>query len=211
VWEEMLEVALKTAPAFLLNVTLNRERAITGVYAGSLQAAHQAGTAAVRQTAMVRVAAPFDIVVTSNSGYPRALNLYQAVKGMSAAAQVVREGGSIIIAAECWDGVPDHGEYRNILHMADSPQALLEVIRRPGFLMVDQWEAQIQAQIQCQADVYVKSRHLSDDEIRAALLRPCHQIEETLAELLARYGPDARICVLPDGPQTIPYVESTST
>jgi len=211
VWEEMLEVALKTAPAFLLNVTLNRERAITGVYAGSLQAAHQAGTAAVRQTAMVRVAAPFDIVVTSNSGYPLDLNLYQAVKGMSAAAQVVREGGSIIIAAECWDGVPDHGEYRNILHMADSPQALLEVIRRPGFLMVDQWEAQIQAQIQCQADVYVKSRHLSDDEIRAALLRPCHQIEETLAELLARYGPDARICVLPDGPQTIPYVESTST
>ena len=211
VWEEMLEVALKTAPAFLLNVTLNRERAITGVYAGSLQAAHQAGTAAVRQTAMVRVAAPFDIVVTSNSGYPLDLNLYQAVKGMSAAAQVVREGGSIIIAAECWDGVPDHGEYQNILHMADSPQALLEVIRRPGFLMVDQWEAQIQAQVQCWADVYVKSRHLSDDEIRSALLRPCRQIEETLAELLARYGPDARICVLPDGPQTIPYVENTST
>jgi len=206
VWEEMLEVALKTAPAFLLNVTLNRERAITGVYAGSLQVAHRAGTAAVRQTAMVRVEAPFDIVITSNSGYPLDLNLYQAVKGMSAAAQVVREGGSIIIAAECWDGVPDHGEYKKILQMADSPQALLEVIRRPGFLMVDQWEAHVQARVQCRAEVYVKSRYLSETEIRGALLRPCRQIEETLVELLARYGPDARICVLPEGPQTIPYV-----
>ena len=59
VWEEMLEVALKTAPTFLLNVTLNRERAITGVYAGDLQAAHQAGTDAVRQTAMVAGDKPF--------------------------------------------------------------------------------------------------------------------------------------------------------
>jgi len=207
VWEEMLEVALKTTPAFLLNVTLNRERAITSVYAGDLRAAHRAGTSAIRQTAMVPVDAPFDIVITSNSGYPLDLNLYQAVKGMSAAAQVVREGGSIIVAAECWDGIPDHGEYKNILHMADSPQALLQVIRQPGFLMVDQWEAQLQAQIQCRAEVYVKSRYLADDEIRSALLQPCHQIEETLAELLARYGPDARICVLPEGPQTIPYVK----
>jgi len=208
VWEEMLEVALKTAPTFLLNVTINRERAITGIYAGDLQAAHQAGTAAVRQTAMVAVEAPFDVVITSNSGYPLDLNLYQAVKGMSAAVQVVREGGSIIVAAECWDGIPDHGEYKNILHMADSPQALLKVLRQPGFLMIDQWEAQLQAQIQCRADVYVRNSYLSDKEIRAALLHPCRQIEETLAELLARYGPDARICVLPEGPQTIPYVKS---
>jgi len=150
-------------------------------------------------------------VITSNSGYPLDLNLYQAVKGMSAAAQIVREGGSIIIAAECWDGIPDHGEYKNILHMADGPQALLEVLRQPGFLMVDQWEAQLQAQIQCRADVYVKSRYLADDEIRGALCRPCHRVEETLAGLLDRYGPDARICVLPEGPQTIPYVKRSAS
>ena len=205
VWEEMLEVALNTGPAFILNVTLNRERAVAGVYAGDLQEAHRAGTAAVRQTAMVPVDAPFDIVITTNSGYPLDLNLYQAVKGMSAAAQIVRDGGSIIVAAECWDGIPDHGEYKNILHMASDPHALLEVLRQPDFLIIDQW----QAQIQCRADVYVKSRYLSDDEIRGALLRPCHQIEETLAALLDRYGPDARICVLPEGPQTIPYVEDS--
>jgi len=206
VWEEMLETALATAPTFLLNVTLNRERAITGVYAGDLRAAHRAGTVAVRQTAMAAVDAPFDVVITTNSGYPLDMNLYQSVKGMSAAAQVVRQGGSIIVAAECCEGIPDYGEYKNILHMADSPQAMLEVLRQPDFLVMDQWEAQLQAQIQLVADVYVKSGYLSDEEIRGALLEPCHQVEETLAGLLDRYGPDARVCVLPEGPQTIPYV-----
>ncbi len=208
VWEEMLEVALKTSPTLLVNVTLNRDRAITGVYAGDLQAAHRAGAAAVRETAMVPVDAPFDIVITSNSGYPLDLNVYQSVKGMSAAMQVVREGGSIIVAAECWDGIPDYGEFKRLLHMADTPEGLLEMVRQPGYLVMDAWEVFIQAQIQIKADVYLKNSYLSDEEVESVLLRPCHQIEETLAELLDRYGPDARICVLPDGPQTIPYLQT---
>ncbi|MFB0536664.1 MAG: nickel-dependent lactate racemase [Anaerolineae bacterium] len=206
IWEEMREMAAKTDPTFLLNVTLNKNKEITGVFAGDVWQAHAAGTAFARESVMVPVPQPFDIVVTTNSGYPLDLNLYQAVKGMSAAALVVKEGGSIIAAAECWDGIPDHGEYKNILKMADSPQKLLEVIRAPGFLMQDQWEAQVQAQIQLKADVYVKTSYLSDEQIKEALLQPCHSIEETLAQLLERYGPDATICVLPEGPQTVPYI-----
>ncbi len=208
VWDEMLEAALLTQPTFLLNVTLNRERAITGVYAGEMQAAHRAGVEAVRQTAMRAVDEPFDIVITSNSGYPLDLNLYQAVKGMAAAARVVREGGSIIVAAECWDGLPEHGGYKDILRMADSPKALLELLRQPDFSRVDGWQAVIQARVQCQADVYVRSDHLTDEQIRGALLRPSHRIEDTVAELLERYGPEARIGVLPEGPQTIPYLRA---
>ena len=70
---------------------------------------------------MVPVAKRFDIVITTNSGYPLDLNLYQAVKGMSAASRIVRPGGSIIVAAECWDGIPEHGEYANLLRTAQSP------------------------------------------------------------------------------------------
>jgi len=206
IWEEMREMAAKTEPTFLLNVTLNKNKEITEVFAGDIWQAHAAGTAFARKSVMVPVPEPFDIVVTTNSGYPLDLNLYQAVKGMSAAALVVKEGGSIIAAAECWDGIPDHGEYKNILKMADSPQKLLEVIRTAGFLMQDQWQAQVQAQIQLKADVYVRTSYLSDEQIREALLLPCHSIEETLAQLLERYGPDATICVLPEGPQTVPYV-----
>lgn len=208
-WEEMREAAEKAKPDFLLNVTLNRDRQITGVFAGDIWKAHEEGTRFARKSAMVSVPAPFDIVITSNSGYPLDLNLYQMVKGMSAAAQVVKEGGSIIIAGEAWDGIPDHGQYKNILQMAESPEKLLGIINAPDFLMQDQWQVQIQAQIQLKAEVYVKSSYLSDEQIRQALLRPCHSIEETLSELLSRYGPEATICVLPEGPQTIPYVASS--
>ncbi len=207
IWEEIREMAAKTDPTFLLNVTINKRKEITGVFAGDIWKAHKAGTDFVRASAMVPVPAPFDIVITTNSGYPLDLNLYQTVKGMSAAALVVKERGSIIAAAECWDGIPDHGQYKNILKMAESPQELLEIINTPGFLMQDQWEAQVQAMIQLKADVYVKTSYLSDEEIREALLLPCHDIEETLAQLLDKHGPQATVCVLPEGPQTIPYVK----
>jgi nickel-dependent lactate racemase len=206
IWEEAREVALKVAPLFLLNVTLNKDKQITGVFAGDLDAAHAAGCAFARETAMVRVKHPFDIVLTSNSGYPLDLNLYQSVKGMSAAAQVVRAGGSIVIAAECWDGIPEHGLYGQLLRAAASPRSLLDTICAPGFLEQDQWEAQIQAQIQLKADVYVRSDNLTDGQIRSALLLPSPRVEDTLAELMRRYGPRASICILPEGPQTIPYV-----
>ncbi len=207
IWEEMAEVAAKTAPTFLLNVTLNREKAITSVFAGHFLQAHAQGCAFARQSAMVPVPAPFDVVITTNSGYPLDLNLYQTVKGMSAAAQVVKPGGAIIAAAECWDGIPDHGQYKNLLKMASSPQEMLDIVNAPGFLMQDQWEAQVQALIQLKAEVYVHSSGLSDEQIREAMFLPCHRIEDTLAELLSKYGPGATVCVLPEGPQTIPYVE----
>jgi nickel-dependent lactate racemase len=209
IWEEAREVALKVAPLFLLNVTLNRDKQITGVFAGDLDAAHAAGCAFVKETAMVRVEHPFDIVLTTNSGYPLDLNLYQSVKGMSAAAQVVRAGGSIVIATECWDGIPEHGLYGQLLRAAASPRALLDTICAPGFLEQDQWEAQIQAQIQLKADVYVRSDNLTDEQIRSALLLPSPRVEDTLVELMRRYGPQASICILPEGPQTIPYVSAS--
>jgi nickel-dependent lactate racemase len=209
IWEEVMEIARAASQAgrtFLVNVALNRDQEITGVFAGDLEAAHAAGCAFVKGTAMVPLARPFDIVVTTNSGYPLDLNLYQSMKGVSAAAQIVREGGAIIIATDCWDGIPDHGLYGQLLREASSPRDLLERVHAPGFLMQDQWQAQIQGQIQLKASVHVLSGNLTDAQIRSALLEPCALIEGTVAELLGVYGARARICVLPEGPQTIPYV-----
>jgi nickel-dependent lactate racemase len=208
IWEEAKEVAERAGGDFLLNVSVNKRGEITGVFAGDLGQAHVRGTAFVKALAMVPVPYPFDIVITTNSGYPLDLNLYQTVKGMSAAAQVVKPGGSIIAAAECRDGIPDHGRYKELLHLARSPQKLWEIINTPGFAMQDQWEAQIQALIQLKADVYLKTSYLSDEEVCQALLLPCHSLEETVGRLLEKYGPQASICVLPEGPQTIPYLEA---
>jgi nickel-dependent lactate racemase len=205
-WEELREGAAMVEPTFLLNVTLNRDQDITGVFAGHWDRAHAAGCAFVKETAMVAVEQPFDVVITSNSGYPLDLNLYQAVKGMSAAAQVVREGGAIILVADCWDGIPEHGDYGQLLLEADDLESLLAIVRAPGFSRQDSWQAHTQALICQKADVYVYSRNLSDEQIRDALLTPSHDVEATLSSLRKRYGPDASICVLPEGPQTIPYV-----
>jgi nickel-dependent lactate racemase len=206
IWEEVREVAGQAGRLLLLNVTLNRDKAVTGVFAGDVDAAHAAGCAFVKRSAMVAVPRPFDIVITTNSGYPLDLNLYQSVKGMRAADQVVRPGGAIIIAARCSDGIPEHGLYGKILRESGSPQELLARICAPGFLEQDQWQAHIQALIQQKADVYLRSDGLSDDQIRAALLYPCRRIEGTVDELLVKYGRDASICVMPEGPQTIPYI-----
>jgi len=206
IWEEVREVAGQAGRTFRLNVTLSRDRAVTGVFAGDLDRAHAAGCAFVKGSAMVAVPRPFDIVVTTNSGYPLDLNLYQSVKGMRAADQVVREGGAVIIATRCSDGLPEHGLYGKILRESRDPRELLAKICAPGFLEQDQWQAQIQALIQSRAEVFVRSDGLTDDEIRAALLEPCRRVENTVAELLGRYGRGARICVLPEGPQTIPYL-----
>jgi len=206
IWEEVREVAGQAGRLFLLNVTLNRDKAVTGVFAGDLDRAHAAGCAFVKSSAMVAVARPFDIVVTTNSGYPLDLNLYQSVKGMRAADQIVREGGAIIIATHCSDGVPQHGLYGKILRESRDAGELLDKIRAPGFLEQDQWQAHVQALVQSRAEIYVRSDGLTDDEIRSALLRPCRRIEDTITGLLERYGRGASICVMPEGPQTIPYI-----
>jgi nickel-dependent lactate racemase len=194
-------------PPFILNVTLDKTRAITGVFSGHVVEAHLAGARFCRETAMRRVPAPFDVVVTTNGGYPLDQNLYQAVKGMSAAAQIVRDGGAIVAASECSDGLPAHGNFRRILHMRGSPAELLDLITGPGFLMYDQWEVQAQALIQKRAHVYLKSL-LPRDEVTGAHLTPIDDVSEQVRALVERAGPAARVAVLPQGPFTIPYVEA---
>lgn len=193
-------------PDFMLNVTLNREKEITSVFAGELYEAHDKGCAFAKEHAMFQCEERFDVVITSNSGYPLDQNLYQAVKGMSAAHKIVKEGGSIIIASECSDGLPNHGNYAKIFDMADTPQELLELINNPEFEMFDQWQVQKQAVIQVWADVYVYSQ-LSDEQIKATMLNPTTDIEKTIDQLKKKYGDDMTVAVLPLGPLTIPYVE----
>jgi nickel-dependent lactate racemase len=156
---------------------------------------------------MVPVDSDFDIVITSNAGYPLDLNIYQSVKGMSAASQITREGGSILLVAECWDGIPDHGEYARLMKETTSIENLLEHLHQPGYSQRDSWQGQIQGQILLNADIYLHSHLLDDETIRSVKLRPAASLQKTLDDLLDHYGPQARICVMPEGPLTIPYIQ----
>jgi nickel-dependent lactate racemase len=154
---------------------------------------------------MQRVKAPFEIVITTNSGYPLDQNLYQGVKGMSAGARIVQEGGTLILACECSEGIPAQSPLDKLLRSTSSPEEVLTLLATPGFVRPEQWQAQIQALIQRKARVLVYSS-LSDDIVRAAHLTPCRDISAVVNERLAQLGPDARIAVLPQGPLTIPYL-----
>jgi nickel-dependent lactate racemase len=192
-------------PDFCINVTLNRRREITRFFCGAVMPAHEAGCAFSKATAMVAVERPFEVVVTSNSGHPLDQNLYQAVKGMSAAAQVVSEGGLILAASRCRDGFPAHGNFRRLLFEHGSPQALLDAVLSPGFSVFDQWQAQLLALIRIRARVGIYSE-LPAEDVRRAHLEPVSDLGAAVEAELRRVGPDASVAVLPEGPMTIPYI-----
>lgn len=205
-WEDVMEAAELAAPLFLLNITLNKDKEITGVFAGELREAHSRGCAFAKETVMAPLKEAFDIVVTSNSGYPLDLNIYQSVKGMSAAERVVKEGGSIIVVAECWDGIPEGSDYETILKSVDKVESLMEFIREHEPELQDTWQVYFQAMVQMKADVFLYSK-LDPETVRSAHLKPVSNINSLILELVEKYGPDTRICVLPEGPHTIPYIK----
>jgi nickel-dependent lactate racemase len=190
----------------LLNVTLNGGKEITGVFAGDLRTAHREGADFARNTAMIRLEKPYDLVPTSNSGYPLDLNVYQSVKGMSAAERIVKKGGAIIIAAECWDGIPSGSDYETILESVGSPQEMMEFIKAHEPSLKDTWQVYFQAMIQEKAEVYLYSG-LEHEVAGKCLLKPVDDIGALVKMLTEKMGVNMRICALPQGPWTIPYLE----
>jgi nickel-dependent lactate racemase len=124
---------------------------------------------------------------------------------MSAAAQIVSEGGLILAAARCDDGFPEHGNFRELLFEHDSPQAILKTITAPGFSVFDQWEAQLLAMIRLKARVGLYSE-IPAAEVLRAHLEPVADLAAAVRSELSLRGPDIPIAILPEGPMTIPYL-----
>jgi nickel-dependent lactate racemase len=210
VHDDVRAIAAATGVSFSLDVVLDDEQRIVQAFGGELSAMHAAACELVRRTSMRPLAAAYDVVLTSNSGYPLDQNLYQAVKGMSAAAMVVRPGGLIVIAAECRDGFPEHGRFRSTLEAATSAAATLRDISTRARPELDQWQVQVLARVLGRARVAVHSDGLSPAELDAVHLAAAVDVSATVAaecrEVEQRTGSAARVCVLPEGPQTIPYL-----
>jgi nickel-dependent lactate racemase len=205
IFEEMRDVALKSEPSFTLNVTLDEQKRITGVFAGELAAAHDAAIAQAARQALRPIPHLYDIVVVTNMGYPADLVLYQSVKGMSVAAQACAPGGAILLVAECREGL-GAGEYADLLHSERSPDALLRAIeQRPAIF--DQWQVQVQAMVQARCDIWLHSS-LDRATTEAAHLRYAPGVSETLAALIdekrRELGREPSVCVLPHGQLTVP-------
>lgn len=207
VFEEMQQVAAMCPPHFLLNVTLDTEKRLTGVFSGDLGPAHEAAIEFAANQYRVPVGRPYDVVVVTNMGYPADTTLYQAVKGMSVAAEAVRQGGDIVLVAGCEEGIGSP-EYVDFLTSGESPAALLEDILQSERPRHDQWQVQCQAMIQRRATVRIHSL-LSDADARKAHLRPAADLTKTVASLVENTrgeGRDGSVLVLPYGQLTVPVV-----
>ena len=187
-------------PDLSLDVTIDTAGRLTGVFAGPLPDGHRAACAFAARHVTRTVAGRFDVVVSTNGGHPLDRNLYQSVKGLAAAERVVADGGVVVMAAACGDGVPDDGAFARILRRSPS----IEELHRPaGPGAVDVWQAQVLGRVLQRAEVRLYAGGLSGDQVRAAHMVPVGDVGVALREALAERGPGARLCVLPHGPLTV--------
>ena len=204
---DFVRAAVALAPPHLsLDVAINRARQVTAVFAGPLPAAHDAACTHVQSTAVRAVDAPFDLVVSTNGGYPLDRNLYQAVKGMAAAERIVRPGGIIVMAAACDDGVPAGGAFARLLADARTPA---DLVRASGAPELDRWQAQVLGRVLARAEVHLFAEGLDGGTPPSALLTMAPDLDDAVAAAWARLGPGARVAVMPEGPLTVATVRPT--
>jgi len=199
--EAGLEVAERVGVDFIVNVTLNESRQITGIFAGHYDKAHREGCRFCEKWVVVEVAEPVDLAVTCGGGYPLDKTLYQTVKGMSGANPIVRRGGTILVASRCEEqaGSP---EFTRVLERAQSVENFFTMIRQPGFFEVDQWIAQEMYQILREKRIALYSEGLAAEQIARYLLEPVADLQDYVNRFLAK-APKARIAVIPEGPYVI--------
>jgi nickel-dependent lactate racemase len=201
---DFVRAAVALAPPHLsVDVAINRARQVTAVFAGPLPAAHNAACAHVQSTAVRVVEAPFDLVVSTNGGYPLDRNLYQAVKGMAAAERIVRTGGTIVMAAACEDGVPADGAFARLLAEARTPADLAGASGAPE---LDRWQAQVLGRVLARAEVLLFAEGLDGAVPASAMVTPAPDLDAAVAAALGRLGPRVRVAVMPEGPLTVATV-----
>lgn len=196
---DMVWAARKAGLAFILNVVLNGEKETIHAVAGDMEAAHEAGCAFLEGLCGV-MAAMADVVITTNGGYPLDQNIYQAVKGMTAAEATVKEGGVIIMLAKSNDGHGGEAFCRELMAGDDMDALMADILRRGrGETLPDQWQAQIMIRILQRARVIYIS-DAEDELVERLHMTPAHSIEEALTLARRMLGRDqVTVTAVPDG------------
>jgi len=202
--EDLVEQAQMARLNFIVNVLLNKNREITHVVAGHPFQAHEKGCEIEREIAGVKVPQRADITITTNSGAPLDLDLYQTCKGIDTAAQITRDGGIIIVASLCGAGIGPEA-FLELHRSVDSPKEVIRKIKRKEPVGV-QWENQILARTQLKQDIYLASS-LDAQDVRDMMMMPISTVEEGLEKAFAALGDDAEIIVIPEGPLVLPLLD----
>jgi len=194
-------------PDFIVNVTLNHQKEITGFFIGDVILAHEQGCRKAAEESFIEVPRKFPVVVTTNSGYPLDQNFYQTIKGISAASRIVEDGGSIIIASECGNGIPSGSPFEKLLMQPVSARELLDRIMGSHETAYDQWQVQVLLQVLLKCNVFLYStldRHL-EQRTRIVFIDDIKKALEL--ERISRGLDPLPVAVMPFGPLTIPFVQ----
>jgi nickel-dependent lactate racemase len=205
VHEENTRIALMAGCDFIVNVCLDGSRRITWVGAGDMIRAWEQGVRFVEQVVKAPVPQPCDVVVTSCAGYPLDTTWYQAVKGLTGALPIVKQGGTIILAASLTEGLGSP-EFQQV--MADNPDldTFKKRILGEDYFVMDQWQLEEFAKVVARCKVKVVTHGLTPEVLRQCHVEPAASVEQAVAESLAEYGPRARVAVIPKGPYVLPCV-----
>ena len=195
---DMLWAAKRAKLAYIVNVVLNSEKKVICAVAGEPEAAHKKGTDFLFSLCGAS-AVESDIVITTNGGYPLDQNMYQAVKGMTAAEATVRRGGVIIMLAESGDGIGGDHFYHQLADESDIDKTMAEFLSRGrDETLPDQWQTQILLRILKHASVIYVSE-MPDDVVKQMHMIPAHSLGEAIDMARSLVGKDASIVAIPDG------------
>jgi nickel-dependent lactate racemase len=205
VHEENTRIGRMAGCDFIVNVAMDSERRVTMVVAGDMEQAFLKGVRFVEQVVEANVREPVDVVVTSSAGYPLDTTFYQAIKGLTGALPIVKQGGTIILAASMSEGVGSP-EFRSIMDQNESLSSFHKRILGKDYFVMDQWQLEELAKVCRRAKVKVYSDGLDNDTLRRCFVDPIDNVDEAVLDSLAEYGPDARVAVIPKGPYVLPRV-----
>lgn len=200
---DMLYAAEKANLAFILNVVIDSEKKVIKAFAGHREKAHEKGCEFVTELSKVDKI-PADIAISTNGGYPLDQNIYQSVKGMTAAEATCKEGGVIIMVSACNDGHGGQSFYDN-LAQAKSPSELLDRVAKVprNETVPDQWEFQILARMLNKYTVIMVTDMCDSEMIKSMHMQHAFTFEEALKKAYEIKGKDAKVVVIPDGVSVI--------
>jgi nickel-dependent lactate racemase len=203
--ESALEAAKMAGTDFILNTVQNHHKAITDVVAGDVEKAWLEGVRISRQIFEVRVPHTVEIVITTPGGYPKDIDLYQSQKSMAAAEMVVKEGGTVILPAECKDGIGARGFY-DWMAAASCPQDVIDRFIKEGY-SIGSSKAWLFSRCLKRAEVIVVTKCIDDQTLEKMFAKRADTIEEAIRMALARHGEKAQIVLMRNGSDIIPRFE----
>lgn len=205
VHEENTWIGRKTGCDFIINVVIDSERRPLKFVAGDMVEAFHEGVDFVRDVVRDTVAEPVDIVVTSCAGYPLDTTFYQAVKGLTGALPIVKQGGTIILCASLTEGIGSP-QFQQLFKENESLEIFVERILGKDYFVMDQWQLEELAKVRRKAKVKIVSDGLSADTLNGLFVEAAPSMEKAVAASLTEYGPAAKIAVIPKGPYVLAQV-----